>query len=303
MRTLILFIFLLFLAEMGLAREYRIVSSDSVGLFATVRGEGVPVLYLHGGPGSGSYWLEVFMGDVLEREFQMVYFDQRGVGRSDSPENGDFSLDRMVQDFEEVRNALGFDEWLLMGHSFGGILMTGYAKRHPEVIRGMIMVNVSLDMQESFHSSWCPKASGFLGISEPLPCMDPSVPITERWMALIEKLNEEGLMWKMGYGSLEDLERMNETYQHIENWNNDFGNAFMEIDEYWKSHKRDLQSLTMPVLLYHGTRDWMVGPDHHVNIDFPEMMLWEAKTSHMPFLENRDDLMEAIRSFRGRYGF
>jgi proline iminopeptidase len=303
MKTLILLSCLILSADMGIAREKRIISSDGVELSVTVRGVGVPLLYLHGGPGSGSYWLEVFSGDDLEQEFQMIYLDQRGVGRSESPKNGDFSINRMVQDFEEVRKALGIDKWLLMGHSFGGILQTGYAQRHPEIIMGMIMINVSLDMTESFKNSWCPKASEFLGVSEPLPCLDQTVPITERWMTLAQKLSEAGLMWKMGYPSPEDMERMNETYRQFDHWNNDFGNSFIDIDDYWISYKRNLQSMTMPVLIYYGERDWMVGPDHHLDIDFPEMLLWVGDTGHMPFIENQDDLMRAVRSFRVRYGF
>ena len=79
---------MLFLAGWLGAREMKIVTSDSVCLYVNVRGIGTPCLYLHGGPGSGSLWLEEFMGDYLEKNFQMVYLDQRGVGRSSSPVNG-----------------------------------------------------------------------------------------------------------------------------------------------------------------------------------------------------------------------
>ncbi len=100
----------------------HIITSDSVDLFVTVKGKGTPCLYIHGGPGSGSWWLEKFSGQMLESKLQMIYLDQRGVGRSTSPKSGDFSFERMVKDFEEIRAALGIKRWLIMGHSFGGIL-------------------------------------------------------------------------------------------------------------------------------------------------------------------------------------
>jgi proline iminopeptidase len=53
-------------------------------------------------------------------------------------------MDRMVQDFEEIRAALGIRKWVTLGHSFGGILQVGYAERHPQAIKGMIMLNCSL---------------------------------------------------------------------------------------------------------------------------------------------------------------
>jgi len=67
------------------AQEMNIMTSDSVSLYVNVKGSGTPCLYLHGGPGSGSYWLEKFFGEYLEQHFQMIYLDQRGVGRSTSP--------------------------------------------------------------------------------------------------------------------------------------------------------------------------------------------------------------------------
>jgi len=285
------------------SQEKRIVTSDDVELHITVKGTGHPVLYLHGGPGSGSYWFEQFLGDYLEHNFQMIYLDQRGVGRSGSPADGDFSLDRFIKDFEEIRVELGIDRWLTMGHSFGGILQTAYAYRHPETVSGMIMINTTLNMTESFSDSWCPKASEFLGTPKPFPCRDESIPLFDRWNDLIGQLNEKDLMWKMGYTQRESIDKMNETYRGFSSWNSDFGNAFQSYDQYQVNFKPKTNSLDLPVLFYYGIHDWMVGPDHFHNVDFPNMLLWPGETGHMPFLENRDDLIDALESFRYEFGF
>ncbi len=55
-----------------LAGRY-VTTSDGAKLHVTVKGTGTPCLYIHGGPGSGSYWLEEFSGPMLERSFRMVY--------------------------------------------------------------------------------------------------------------------------------------------------------------------------------------------------------------------------------------
>ena len=75
-----------------LAQEQHFITSDSVNLYVKVKGKGIPCLYIHGGPGAGSYWMEKFSGDLLEERFTMIYLDLRGVGRSTSPANKDYSI-------------------------------------------------------------------------------------------------------------------------------------------------------------------------------------------------------------------
>ena len=85
------------------AEERMITTTDGVQLFVNIKGSGTPVLYIHGGPGSGSYWFEKFFGEFLEQHYTMIYLDQRGVGRSSGDHEADYSMDRMVLDFEEIR--------------------------------------------------------------------------------------------------------------------------------------------------------------------------------------------------------
>ncbi|HEY1007460.1 MAG TPA: alpha/beta hydrolase, partial [Sphingobacteriaceae bacterium] len=115
----VLLLFLVTFSLVSRAEERKVRTSDGVDLFLEVKGQGLPCLYVHGGPGSGAYWLEEFSGPMLEEKFRMIYLDQRGVSRSGSPANKDFSLERMLKDFEEVRQALGIKKWIVMGHSFG----------------------------------------------------------------------------------------------------------------------------------------------------------------------------------------
>ncbi len=86
---------------------YHVMTSDSISLYLHVKGEGPMCLYLHGGPGSGSSWIEAVSGHMLEKRFTMVYLDQRGVCKSETPKNDDFSFARQIQDREEVRQAFG----------------------------------------------------------------------------------------------------------------------------------------------------------------------------------------------------
>nr|WP_255610532.1 alpha/beta hydrolase [Robertkochia sp. 3YJGBD-33] len=255
---------------------------------------------MHGGPGSGSYWFEKFYGETMEENFTVIYLDQRGVGRSSSPENQDYSLERMTKDFEEIRTALGYDNWYTLGHSFGGILQMAYAKAYPGSNKGMLMINTTLHLNKSFCESWAPKASEFLEETYP-GCEQDSLSLMERMRYLGNKLREKDIFWRMAYSQKESEAIMNATYQQIENWNYDFGNAALSIDDYWYNYLPDTQKITIPVLFFYGKQDYMVGPEHYREVRFPKMLLWENQGGHIPFQEQKEDLTKAILSFREKY--
>ncbi|MUP45482.1 alpha/beta hydrolase [Gramella sp. BOM4] len=302
MKKILFFIGISFLTLSTQAEEKRITTSDGVELYVKVEGKGKPCLYLHGGPGSGSYWFEKFVGDFMEENFTMIYLDQRGVGRSGSPENGDFSMERMTLDFEEVRKALGYDKWLTIGHSFGGILQMGYAENYPQAQEAMMMINNSLSLTDSFCKSWNPKASELIE-EEYTGCENDPMKITERLGYLVSKLKEKDLFWKMAYAKKESEAIMDATYAEIENWNYDFGNAAWNYEDYMKNYLPATTNIEIPVLFFYGTTDWMVGPEHYKNVHFPNMLLWKSEVGHLPFQENKEDFEKAILSFKEKYNF
>lgn len=103
-----------------------------------------PVFYLHGGPGYSSYSFENSIGPRLERELQMVYFDQRDCGRSKAVSvDAPLSVDALVDDIEALRRHLNLNKINLIGHSFGGLLAIEYSRRYPEYSDKMILVDIS----------------------------------------------------------------------------------------------------------------------------------------------------------------
>ena len=81
-----------------------------------------PLVFLHGGPGYNSHSFAVLAGPRLEPSLRVVYYDERGSGRSERPWTGHYQLDTLVEDVEALRRALGVPKIALMGHSFGGTL-------------------------------------------------------------------------------------------------------------------------------------------------------------------------------------
>jgi proline iminopeptidase len=104
---------------------------------------GVPVLFLHGGPGAGA-------GAVHRRFFdpghwRLVVFDQRGSGRSRPlGELKDNTTPALVGDIEVLRRHLGIEKWLLFGGSWGSTLALAYAQAHPERVRGLVLRGIFL---------------------------------------------------------------------------------------------------------------------------------------------------------------
>jgi len=279
-----------------------IKTSDDVNLYVTVKGKGIPCLYVHGGPGAGSYWMEKFAGDILESRFQMIYLDQRGTCRSSSPKDGNYSMERMAKDFEEVKEALGIKEWITMGHSFGGILQMGYVKFFPQSTSGMIMICCTLYSKESFETSWGPKACEFLGLKDTALYSDQSIPFMERWVKFFPLLNEKNISWKMQYERKESSDLMAKTFGEVSNFNWDFEGHMIGMDEYFNvSYKPMTSGVMQPVLYFYGTRDWSVGPSHFKGIEFPNMLLKSFNGGHAPFLENRKELENAIDLYLKQY--
>jgi len=279
-----------------------IMTSDGVDLHVVVKGKGTPCLYIHGGPGCGSYWLEKFSGDTLEQRFQMIYLDQRGSGRSTSPRDGNYTMDRMAGDFEEVRKVLGIQQWITLGHSFGGILQMGYAKRYPHAIKGMIMLNCSLKLNESLTAA-IPKACEILEVTDTKHYTDEAIPLGDRIQDLYGKLREKDLFWKMAYASHRSMEIMDASFDEIPDRNKDFENFnIMTIKEYGEDYKKAAPDIRMPVLFFYGRTDWLVGPTHYKGINFPEVMLWGSDVGHVASLENKGDLENAIASYQKKYG-
>ncbi|HBI82928.1 MAG TPA: prolyl aminopeptidase [Alcaligenaceae bacterium] len=100
--------------------------------------DGVPVVWLHGGPGSASSPAHRRVFDPSY--FHIIQFDQRGCGNSRPA--GELEHNRtsdLVSDIEKLRHFLGISSWNVVGGSWGGALALAYAQQHPEMIRHLLL--------------------------------------------------------------------------------------------------------------------------------------------------------------------
>jgi proline iminopeptidase len=107
------------------------------------RHDGVPLVFLHGGPGSGCSPTHRRLFDPAR--FRAVLFDQRGCGRSTplaSLHNN--TTAHLVHDIERIREALGIERWIVFGGSWGSLLALAYACQYPARVLGLVLRGIFL---------------------------------------------------------------------------------------------------------------------------------------------------------------
>ncbi|MBV2127342.1 MAG: prolyl aminopeptidase [Candidatus Thiodiazotropha sp. (ex Ctena orbiculata)] len=113
--------------------------------------DGIPVLFLHGGPGAGCepYHRRFFNPD----HYRVVLFDQRGCGHSTPHASLEANTTwELVGDIERIRQQLNIEQWLLFGGSWGSTLALAYAQSHPDRVTGMVLRGIFLCRDEEI--SW-----------------------------------------------------------------------------------------------------------------------------------------------------
>ena len=104
---------------------------------------GVPVVFLHGGPGAGTSPTHRRYFDPAH--YRIVLFDQRGAGRSTPPGHIEANTTQhLIADMEKLRALLGIDSWWLFGGSWGSALAMAYGAAHPARCRGFVLRGIFL---------------------------------------------------------------------------------------------------------------------------------------------------------------
>jgi len=105
------------------------------------------VLLLHGGPGMTHEYFEGFENFLGPEGIEFIYYDQLGSAYSDQPKDDSLWVtERFVDEVEQVRQALGLnrDNFILLGHSWGGILAAEYALKHGQHLKGLVISNMMM---------------------------------------------------------------------------------------------------------------------------------------------------------------
>lgn len=288
MRKVFFFLLSICLFKSAICQDqpFYFMTSDTVPLYVRVAGKGFPCLFLHGGPGSTSYYFEALpAAKRIEQSVQMIYFDQRGSGRSGISKQGAYSLQRMEKDIEELREFLKIKEWSIMGHSFAGILMTSYAKHYPVRVRRLIYVHCTLNLEESFRVS-VKEGAQLLTLNKTPIQPDQHKPLMEQLREVNEALEKEDIRYRLMFRTKQaQLESDSLTNAATSEFNRDYANYVWRDDEYFKDFSIYTLDITCPVLIISGKKDYAAGPGNFKQWGFKDMKVREYNGGHVSFQE------------------
>ena len=128
-----------------------------------VKGGGEPLLLMHGIISDASFFDAA--AEHLCAHYKTIWYDRRGYGRSEAPANGDFSVAAQADDAARViEEAAGEPAWVF-GNSAGGLIAVELALRHPELVRGLVLLEPSLvadDASKAEIAAWNAELNGYV---------------------------------------------------------------------------------------------------------------------------------------------
>lgn len=140
---------------------------NNVDHFVETRGavSKIPIIVIHGGPGGNNYAFQQTAGKELEKLYTVIYYDQRGCGRSSRPVNEqDYLIPTLVDDLYNIIISLEYQKVILLGYSFGGQLALEFTVIHPNLIEKAIVENPSDFYNYDLHNSL--QIQGFKDVSD-----------------------------------------------------------------------------------------------------------------------------------------
>jgi proline iminopeptidase len=154
------------------------------------RTDGLPAVYLHGGPGSGCQPDHRRLFDP--ERFHAVLFDQRGAGRSRPKGRRDANtLPHLIADMEIIREKFGIPRWMIVGGSWGATLALAYAQAHPDRVTGIVLRATFLGTRAELEGAFLDALPRFYpGMNEDflgvLPCEERAQPIDAYWRRILD---------------------------------------------------------------------------------------------------------------------
>jgi pimeloyl-ACP methyl ester carboxylesterase len=118
------------------------MSIRGISLFVKMAGSGYPLVLMHGGPGLDFQTMMPL--EPLADQFTLIFYDHRCNGRSGGQVTS-MTMDNLTADADALRQALGFEKWAVLGHSFGGNVALEYALRYPTSLSHLVLMNTGGD--------------------------------------------------------------------------------------------------------------------------------------------------------------
>lgn len=265
------------------------VSVENAQLFYRTKGQGKPLIVLHGGPGLTQDYLLPQLYKLAENNF-VIFYDQRGCGRSSGEVTpSSINIETYVADLDAIRKAFHLEKISILGHSWGGFLAMNYAIAHPECVEKLILSNsmcASSDEYARFEHEYIKRMAPF---QKELEAEAPG--FNENVLRIIfrtycynpEKANLLNL--DLSPNAATNAAKINEIFDQT-------------LFRHYDLHEA-LRQLKVPTLVIHGDVD-PVPPNTaekiHQNIKDSKFVLMK-NCGHFPYVEDPDVYFNHLESF------
>jgi proline iminopeptidase len=286
-------------------RENR-VPAGSASLYTRTIGQGPTVIVLHGGPDFDHSYLLPDL-DRLADAYRLVYYDQRGRGRSaDGVRPEDVTLASDLDDIDRVRIASGSDAPILLGHSWGAVLAVEYALRDPERVSHLVLMNpapVTADDLAAARKLYLERLAGAMDQQRAITSGaayksgDPAA-VAERYRihfkpSIVRDADYERLMTTMKAGFARQGKSGILTARAVED---------QLMRDTWNTPGYDrlpaLRTLRVRTLVIGGEYDFMASSARSIGRAIPGAeLVMIPSCGHFAFLECPDDTRRALTSF------
>ena len=288
----------------------KYVVVNGAKLWVVTVGKGSPLVLIAGGPGGVHLGLRTF--DSLANDHTLVYFDGFGRGKSDTAKDvKEYSLARDIEDLEGLRLALHYDQWSVLGHSYGGLVAQGYALKYPQHVNHLVLANTfhsfimwqenddnsNHEIKENYPDVWAElmkiREAGAVSSDQLHQDIYGRVPY-----GFLYGYNPENFVNRSNVRSRPYPNAFNsKLYYQMVGKDGDFivGSDIGNFD-----FRKDLKKLTMPVLIYGGRYDRVAVP--MMMVKFKEycpqakFVMFE-KSGHNPQVEEPGELFPMLRQF------
>lgn len=260
-------------------------------LYVETQGTGRPVLVIHGGLGLDHTYFQPWL-DPLAQQFQLVYPDLRGNGRPAPVAESDYTHEKMIDDLDALRNTLGFKQWIVIGHSYGGFIAQLYAIKYPDTVSQLVLLDTS-------PASALGNADGAQLVAKKIT---PEQTAALGKLATVTDDNEWAQIWH--------------TILPLYFYNADVGAAFIASDKTtyratgisWAAKNLTptydtrpfLGQLAMPTLVGVGRYDWITTVRKseviYKLIPGSELVIFE-QSGHFTFVEEQNKVLETLQRF------
>lgn len=249
---------------------------------------------IHGGPGSDHSSLKVRYAPFKER-MQLVYFDQRGHGRSPRGNPDTYTLDENVEDMEALRRYLGLEAIVSIGTSYGGMVAMAYAARYPDAVSRLILVVTAA------HGGYAGRAKEIVaerGTPDQIAQCDDlfagRLDTSEKMRRYLEVM---GPLYSRKYDATQAKAGLDRGIRSPEALNRAHGpGGFLRSFDL----RPELGAITAPTLVVAGRHDWICPPEFseemHRLIPGSELRIFE-ESSHSVGSDEPEAFLDAVAGF------